>query len=422
MRIPNTAPGLLSLFLLCGAHSQTLTSSPGVLDPVAVGLMYVLDADPRGNLTPAAYGESGYPARFVLRSDAGDRWRIEFRLPSYLLGSDSLFCEFSRNGAFVEEDQTTRDPHEPLILTAGNDSSIAIDLGIIAHVPARPVRGDTYRGTIVCRATRLSDSLPVVDSTSFVVVSTCGLGPDQNADGELDNLSPGKTYTLSVRPRGISPIVNGQEAGSPVIASLDYFDPGLAIIVTCSLPDSLRGENSLSLPCWFSSTSALDQSTGELWDPHLPHGIVLDTTGSRLLEVGITLSVPESTPPGSYSGVILWHLRFGGDSGITTSDFAQVVVASVVGGPIPEQFALGQNYPNPFNGSTTITYDLPLSAPVRLTLVNALGEVVRILDDRLAGAGTQVIRVEADGLASGIYFYRMTSGPYTAVRKMCILR
>ncbi|APF19660.1 Por secretion system C-terminal sorting domain-containing protein [Caldithrix abyssi DSM 13497] len=79
---------------------------------------------------------------------------------------------------------------------------------------------------------------------------------------------------------------------------------------------------------------------------------------------------------------------------------------------IPRQFALLQNYPNPFNPTTIITYELPKTSRVSLTIYNLLGQKVRTLINTHQPAGQY--QVQWDGkddfgnpLASGIYLYEL---------------
>jgi hypothetical protein len=94
---------------------------------------------------------------------------------------------------------------------------------------------------------------------------------------------------------------------------------------------------------------------------------------------------------------------------------------------LPKNFSLDQNYPNPFNPTTEIQFSLPRSTQVRLDIYNILGARVRNLVDRRMEAGVQRITFDgrADGgrmLASGIYFYRLSSSEFTQTKKMMLLK
>ena len=91
-------------------------------------------------------------------------------------------------------------------------------------------------------------------------------------------------------------------------------------------------------------------------------------------------------------------------------------------GTPPGDFRLFQNYPNPFNPSTTIRYALPRRAHVMLTVYNTLGQQVSTLVNESQEAGYHDVRFSADGLASGVYFYRLRAGEYVTTRRLVILR
>jgi len=96
---------------------------------------------------------------------------------------------------------------------------------------------------------------------------------------------------------------------------------------------------------------------------------------------------------------------------------------------LPTKFALEQNYPNPFNPTTTLRYQLPTESRVRLNIYNVLGQVAQTLVDGVESAGHKSVEWNANNLASGLYFYRLsatsTSDPtksFTQVKKMLLLK
>jgi hypothetical protein len=89
---------------------------------------------------------------------------------------------------------------------------------------------------------------------------------------------------------------------------------------------------------------------------------------------------------------------------------------------IPVTYGLAQNYPNPFNPSTTIRYGLPHTTFVTLTIYNTLGQQVAQLVNEQQQAGYHDVVFRGDGLASGVYFYRLDAGSYTNVKKLLLLK
>ncbi len=88
----------------------------------------------------------------------------------------------------------------------------------------------------------------------------------------------------------------------------------------------------------------------------------------------------------------------------------------------PTRFSLEQNYPNPFNPSTTVQYEIPVPAEVNLVVYDLLGREIAVLVHERKEPGMYEARFDATGLPSGIYFYRISAGPYVGVRKMLLLR
>jgi photosystem II stability/assembly factor-like uncharacterized protein len=88
----------------------------------------------------------------------------------------------------------------------------------------------------------------------------------------------------------------------------------------------------------------------------------------------------------------------------------------------PANFSLDQNYPNPFNPATIIKYSIPSDGFVHLVIFNAIGEELRTLVSEYRTAGKHEVIFDAGNLSSGIYFYRIDAGEFSAIRKMILLQ
>jgi hypothetical protein len=89
---------------------------------------------------------------------------------------------------------------------------------------------------------------------------------------------------------------------------------------------------------------------------------------------------------------------------------------------VPSAYSLVQNYPNPFNPTTTIRYQLPTASFVHLALFNILGEEVRTLVSEREEAGYKSVSFDGSTFPSGVYFYRINAGTFTAVKRMVLVR
>ena len=98
----------------------------------------------------------------------------------------------------------------------------------------------------------------------------------------------------------------------------------------------------------------------------------------------------------------------------------------------PDKTVLLSNYPNPFNPETWIPYHLAADAEVTVTIYNLQGELVRQLDVGLQEAGYYVDKSRAaywdgtnedrESVASGVYFYKLDAGDFTASKRMVVVK
>ena len=75
-------------------------------------------------------------------------------------------------------------------------------------------------------------------------------------------------------------------------------------------------------------------------------------------------------------------------------------------------FELYQNYPNPFNSTTTIKFNISEPQNVKLSVYSLLGEEIAVLINEYKSSGTYTVNFNADKLASGIYFYQLSSSGF----------
>ncbi len=101
--------------------------------------------------------------------------------------------------------------------------------------------------------------------------------------------------------------------------------------------------------------------------------------------------------------------------------------ADIVGPNEVYRWRLAQNVPNPCLGPTSISYEVGRSCQVELKVYNALGQVVQVLEEGTRGPGVHLARWDGrnrsgERVSSGVYFYRIQAGKFTATRKMLVLR
>ena len=122
---------------------------------------------------------------------------------------------------------------------------------------------------------------------------------------------------------------------------------------------------------------------------------IQNQNGHEILQ-GSKVSLPDL--PGDYTGIILTDID------------------------IPAEFELEQNYPNPFNPSSKIKFSVPQLGLVSIVVYDLTGQKVATLLNEIKEPGRYEINFNGAGLSSGVYFYRMTAGNFTQVKKMIILK
>lgn len=89
---------------------------------------------------------------------------------------------------------------------------------------------------------------------------------------------------------------------------------------------------------------------------------------------------------------------------------------------VPKQYFLSQNYPNPFNPSTKIYYEIPINGFVTLKVYDVLGNELITLINEEQLAGRYEFTFNPSNLSSGIYFYQVRVGNYSATKKMILMQ
>lgn len=88
----------------------------------------------------------------------------------------------------------------------------------------------------------------------------------------------------------------------------------------------------------------------------------------------------------------------------------------------PVMFSLEQNFPNPFNPSTEIRFTVTERSELRLSVLDHLGREVAVLENGTVAAGTHTATFNAEGMTSGLYFYRLEAAGHAVTKKMMLMK
>ena len=114
----------------------------------------------------------------------------------------------------------------------------------------------------------------------------------------------------------------------------------------------------------------------------------------------------------------------GTDWDYATVKYSQQTGISQISSVIPEQFSLSQNYPNPFNPVTNLEFGISELGFVSLKIYDVMGrEIQTLVNERLTpGSYNYQFSTVNYQLSSGVYFYRLTAGEFTDVKKMILIK
>jgi ligand-binding sensor domain-containing protein len=187
---------------------------------------------------------------------------------------------------------------------------------------------------------------------------------------------------------------------------------GIMVIDSALNVTRYKGENSL-LPAddvfdleldgngdiWVASSNGISKFDGNKW-------IVFNTDNARLAEnntkaITITSSGDIWVASDSYLS------QFHNGVALNTEIFSESDFSST--SETPGHIHLKPNYPNPFNPSTTLRFDLDQTADVRIEVFSLLGERIAVLANQKYAPGSHEVTFNAEGLSSGIYFFRVST-------------
>ena len=247
-------------------------------------------------------------------------------------------------------------------------------------------------------------------STAFLFISTDSGGTWNDISGNLPAGANFARITADPTQKGVAyaAILSGLPSHSHVLRTTNYGNTWTPLDSTgngfADVPTKIICIDSLNANIYAGTYAGVYASTdnGATWSQFgsgLPNSVVDDIAiqySSHTLRVGT-------------------HGRGAWQIDLTTG------IASPANNT-PTTFAVNQNYPNPFNPSTAISYQLSANSYVTLKVYDVLGREMATLVNGQQNAGYHSVAFNAGSLPSGVYFYRITAGNYSSVKKMVLMK
>lgn len=259
---------------------------------------------------------------------------------------------------------------------------------------------------------------------------------------DANGASAALNFTIAVIEEGIpaEPLdVNGDGQVTVVDLAIVALFYGTQVPVGVSLPADVNTDGVVDLLDLTAVAQGIDAVGGGV------NGLSLDDVATALAAVAEQAGDLEDVAGAPMDFSTRWDVLSSGTAYLNVThafaDARHLAVSDVLSaflvllaeiGAIPETTALLPNYPNPFNPETWIPYHLATDAAVKLTIYDVHGRVVRVLDFGHQHAGIYQSRGRAaywdgrnqtgESVASGLYFYTLTAGDFTATRKLLIAK
>ncbi len=249
---------------------------------------------------------------------------------------------------------------------------------------------------------------------------------------------PDSTYTGTIYSvtAYYQTIVTSDEGGDSLIVTLTPHNPPIQIPPGGGqLVFDAEIQNISSSQMVFDGWTEVVLPNGSTYGPLVLRTNLPINPGQTIMRI-VTQNVPGAAPAGNYTYV--GNAGIHPDSVINSDsfDFAKLAgdAASnsqgwTVSGWFGDEtamsidnYALSAAFPNPFNPTTNISFTLPEAGKITLSVFDVNGREVAVLANGWLNSGAHQVVFDGCGLASGIYFYRLTAGDFSTTQKMVLLK
>lgn len=169
-----------------------------------------------------------------------------------------------------------------------------------------------------------------------------------------------------------------------------------------------------------------------VWVPATPVVYILGSNGGIKRSTDNGISWVTTPTPGvtnlthfdfMHSGMVIYGYAVSSNGNIIKlADTLNILTGVNSNNNFPNKYSLSQNYPNPFNPSTNISFSVPQSSSVKISVFDLLGRELSTPVNEFKQAGNYEITFDAGRLGSGVYYYRMTAGDFTDTKKMIVIK
>jgi hypothetical protein len=264
------------------------------------------------------------------------------------------------------------------------------------------VATNTWGTSTACLAGRRSAAIGIVGNKIIIAAGYNAAFFKNTQIGTIG--SNASTITWAAGPDVPLPgaAVGSSRPGGTGVGTKFYFVPGELSGYTSNTSDSIRVFNALT-NTWESTViygRGVSGSASNYWS-----AVTNWTSPSGKVKVFIT---------GGALGTVF--------PGLCAAQVDPCTITNIGTVETPVNYSLSQNYPNPFNPTTKISYALPKSGLVTLKVYDILGKEVATLVNEVKNVGSYTVDFSGSNLSSGVYFYKLSVGDFSSIKKMTLIK
>jgi hypothetical protein len=275
-----------------------------------------------------------------------------------------------------------------------------------------------------------------IDTTGLNTITITRDSPNPQGYSVMKGLTEGEIWTLSGLPYPMN-VLNGGSVYFPIGSLVEDIRIHISLPAFAEVQGDSVGWNVAGVVGGIDFTVMINDTISEPYYFETPLIVSLIYKQGLLDKLGIdpnTLGLYFATSEGDSvsfdpSGItattidLVFNRIFSGVVHFSTLAIVGETSVTAIDDPvIPSNYMLEQNYPNPFNPVTTFRYTLPEAQNVSITIYDITGRQVETLLSGYQQAGSYMLKWNASHYSTGIYFYRLSAGSFTATNKMILIK
>jgi len=322
-------------------------------------------------------------------------------------------------------------------LTAVGNITIAVDNTILGDVAA----GGSVKNSGNVVGTITEGSTAVISEPPPILSFSAGVTNVTVPNGSTQNLVPGSYGIVKAKKSATLKLANDGNSGDYYFKMLEVNQGGILNIDVSNGSVNIHVVNAIKFLKDVEVKISPDNNTEKVTFYSLTNATISIGVAARIFGNIVAPNAQVLISKGSgFKGAICANTIIVNEDATFLDHHSVVSLSKASGltvennkgyevetGSVPKEFELGQNYPNPFNPSTTISFALPESGEIKLSIFNLKGQLVKTLASGQMAAGWHTViwngtNEQGNQAASGIYVYSLEAKGFKVTKKLVLAK